>query len=108
MIEPVPFVFFGERTPSVRLYSIGPQHLDWLCVHCGKTGGLADGSRTARWLLAMEQLNLMQAIDADNWQAAVERFDRAGWELAKRRCRRSAIEHLQGHLRFEQICGEDR
>lgn len=106
-LEPRPFVLFGERTQTVRLYTIGPQHLDWLCAHCGKTGNL-DGTRTARWCLALDQMSISKALEEDPLSAVQERFDRAGWEIAWHRCRRTAIEHVQTHLRYEQIAGEDR
>jgi len=103
--EPKPFVFFGERNPGVRLFTIGPEHLDWLCVFCGRTGGF-DGDRVARWVLAMDHLSLGTAL-AEGLEVE-GMFDRTGWELAKRRVWRSAIAHLQGHLRFDHIRGEDR
>lgn len=106
-LEPRPFVFFGERTTSVRLYTIGPEHLDWLCAFCGKTGNL-EGSRIARWCLAMEQISVAKALEEQPYSKVQENFDRVGWRLAWSRCRRTAIEHLHTHLRFEQICGEDR
>lgn len=98
--EPRPFVFFGARTNTVRLFSIGPQHLDWLCAFCGKTGGF-DGGRLARWVLALDQVNIAKALEEDS----IASFDRAGWRLARRRCLRSGIEHLQQHLRFERVDG---
>lgn len=107
-LEPRPFVLFGQRTPKVRLYTIGPEHLDWLCVRCGKTGNL-DGSRIDRWGLALEQMSITACLEnhEDDYSAVQEAFDRVGWELALRRCRRTAVEHLQTHLRYEQLCRED-
>lgn len=98
---PQPFVLFGERTPSVRLFTIGPEHLDWLCAFCGKTGNL-DGDRLSRWALVLDQINIGRAVD--EWDDFQDRIDRIGWETAQRRCCRSAIDHLQQHLRFEKIC----
>lgn len=100
-LEPYPFVLHGEHTRWVRLYTIGPQHLDWLCVFCGKTGNL-DGDRLSRWVLALEQINIAQAIE--KCDGVEDSIDRLGNDLAYRRCRRSAHAHLQQHLRFEQIC----
>lgn len=106
-LGPAPFVLSGERTATVRLFTIGPEHLDWLCAFCGKTGNL-EGSRVERWVLAQGQLSIVTALEESPLSAVQERFDRVGWELAQSRCRRTAIEHLQTHLRFEQICREER
>jgi hypothetical protein len=97
-----PFILHGQTSTDVRLFTIGPQHLDWLCAYCGKTGNL-EGGRVDRWVLALEQMSLYSAIAAEDWRGAVELFDQTGWELARRRCMRTAVDHLQRHLRFESI-----
>lgn len=97
-----PFVLFGRDTRRARVYSIGPEHLDWLCVYCGKTGGL-EGHRYARRALVDEQLSIRRMAEEDRDGTLRRRVEDVGWGLAERRARRSALEHLQGHLRFEMI-----
>lgn len=97
-----PFVLYGRDTRRARVYSIGPEHLDWLCVFCGKTGGL-EGHRYARRALVDEQMSIRWMAEEDHDNSLRRRVENAGWYLARRRVRRSALEHLQGHLRFEMI-----
>lgn len=96
-----PFVLFGRDTRRARVYSIGPEHLDWLCVFCGKTGGL-EGHRYARRALVDAQVSIRRMAEEDP-RSVRRRVEALGWCLAERRARRSGLEHLQGHLRFEQV-----
>lgn len=96
-----PFVLFGRDTPRARVYSIGPEHLDWLCVFCGRTGGL-EGHRHARRALVDAQVSIRRMAEEDP-RSVRRRVESLGWCLAERRARRSALEHLRGHLRFEMV-----
>lgn len=106
--RPTPFVLSGQHSPEVRLYTIGPEHLDWVCVFCGKTGNL-DGDRISRLRLVLDQINIVKAIEGTTASHSEfkEHWERTAWLVARWRCARTAIEHMQRHLRFEWICQKD-
>lgn len=92
-----PFAFAAAETPMVRGYSIGPHHVDWICVKCGavgaieETGPFALSFRTQCRIKASEQMNYSEGMHEHG-------------EFALRlRSERDLYSHLQGHIRFEDI-----
>jgi hypothetical protein len=96
-----PFAFAAAETPLVRGYSIGPHHVDWLCVKCGAVEALEEIGPFAlafRVQCAAEAAKHVKPLDLDP-----PRLVEMGALALRLQSERSLFAHLQGHVRFEQV-----
>lgn len=95
------FAFAAAETPRVRGYSIGPHHIDWLCVKCGRVGAFeeigpfAPSFETQCGAAAQDHVNVLD-MEPD-------RIIALGLLTLRLRSERSLFVHLQHHVRFESI-----